>query len=151
MTALLIFKDKSMTKRLGLHIATIILAGMVVTAQAGTALAPLPANQVRHGFAVAQACEAEIDDDLTAYGECIGHAIDRVPGQRLALLGIHFQAWLIADLAARQGGVRAVQLRQRYQHLLQRSQRTTGWSIQKLCEVKRLVCEPVKVRLQQKI
>lgn len=135
-----------------LHIATIVCIFAAVAAHAEPALKlDVAAGQVRQGFVVAQVCEAEIDDDLTAYGECIGHAIDRLPGRRLALLGLHFQAWLIADLAARQGGVRSVQLRQRYQQALQRSLRTTGWSVRQLCRAKQMACEPIELRLQQKI
>ncbi len=108
-------------------------------------------EQVRQGFTTAQACEVEIDDDLTSYGECIGHAVDRLNGQRLTLLGLHFQAWLIADLAARQGSTRSQLLRQRYQQALSRGLRANRWNIGQLCEAKKMRCDSVKQRLQQKI
>ena len=110
-----------------------------------------PADQVRIGFVQAQACEAEIDDDLTAYGECIGHAADRIAGQRLALLGLNFQAWLIADLAARQRSTRSSQLRQRYSQAVARGLRAQGWTVKQLCQIKQMACEPVELRLQQKM
>ncbi len=138
-----------MTTTVRLRIATFFCIFLSAAVQAKPVLPP--ADQVRQGFAVAQACEAEIDDDLTWYGECIGHAIDRMTGQRLGLLGLHFQAWLIADLAARQGSTRSVPLRQRYQQALSRSLRANGWSVQQLCKVKSLACEPVQLRLQQKM
>ena len=111
----------------------------------------MPAEQVRAGFKVAQACELEIDDDLTSYGECIGHAADRLVGQRLGLLGLHFQAWMVADLAARQGSTRSLQLRSRYQQALSKNLRASGWTVKQLCEVKQLACKPVELRLTQKL
>ena len=108
-------------------------------------------NTVSNGFSEAQACEPEIDDDLTFYGECIGHAADRMSRQQLSLLGLHFQAWLIADLAARQGSTSSQHLRQRYFQSLSRSLRKTGWNVKQLCTAKQLECETVKLRLQQKL
>lgn len=70
---------------------------------------------LHQGFVAAQACEAEIDDDLDQYAECIRHLVDRSrtdENQRSGIhLGIHFQAWLMADLAARQHSVGASKLR----------------------------------------
>ena len=125
--------------------------GLFAGAGQATTPARSPAEQVRSGFKVAQACEGEIDDDLTAYGECVGHAADRLAGQRLGLLGLHFQAWMMADLAARQGGTRSSALRARYQRALEKSLRANGWTVKQLCEVKQLMCSPVELRLAQKL
>ena len=122
-----------------------------LTAAAAATPHPLPAEQVRSGFKVAQACELEIDDDLTSYGECIGHAADRLTGQRQALLGLHFQAWMMADLAARQGSTRSLALRAGYQRALEKSLRANGWTVKQLCIVKQLTCAPVELRLRQKL
>lgn len=138
-----------MTTHINRYGAALFCLFVSLAAQSKTVVPPV--DQVRQGFTVAQACEVEIDDDLTSYGECIGHTIDRMTNQRLALLGLHFQAWLIADLAARQGSTRSVQLRQRYQQALFRSLRTNGWSLEQLCKAKRLACESVQLRMQQKI
>lgn len=138
-----------MTTKINRYVAVIFCIFVSLGALAKPVLQP--ADQVRQGFTVAQACEVEIDDDLTSYGECIGHAIDRMTGQRLGLLGLHFQAWLIADLAARQGSTRSVQLRQRYQQALSRSLRANGWTVQQLCKAKSLACEPVQQRMQQRM
>lgn len=124
-------------------------ATAVAATTAALSLAPLPAEQVRSGFKVAQACESEIDDDLTSYGECIGHAADRLADQRLGLLGLYFQAWMMADLAARQGSTRSLQLRTHYQRVLSKSLRANGWTVRQLCAVKQLTCGPVKLRLSQ--
>ena len=124
-------------------LATAVDAKPVVTA--------VPANAVRIGFSEAQACEPEIDDDLTSYGECIGHAADRMARRELSLLGLHFQAWLIADLAARQGSTSSQRLRQRYFQSLSRSLQKTGWSVKQLCTAKQLECETVELRLRQKL
>ncbi len=37
---------------------------------------------IERGFLAAQACEAEIDDDLDQYRECIRHVIDRMRANR---------------------------------------------------------------------
>ena len=125
---------------------------LAASAAAGAATPhPLSAEQVRSGFKVAQACEVEIDDDLTSYGECIGHAADRLAGQRLALLGLNFQAWMMADLAARQGSTRSLLLRTRYQRALEKSLRANRWAVKQLCEVKQLACGPIELRLTQKL
>ena len=131
------------------------LGMFAATAVAATADAPAPllphAEQVRIGFKVAQACEVEIDDDLTSYGECIGHAADRLAGQRLGLLGLNFQAWMMADLAARQGSTRSLALRTRYKQALTKGLRTNRWTVKQLCEIKQLACAPVELRLKQKL
>ena len=124
---------------------------MFAVAALATVPAPLPAEQARSGFKVAQACEAEIDDDLTSYGECIGHAADRLAGQRLSLLGLYFQACMMADLAARQGGTRSLQLRAHYQQALLKGLRSSGWTVKQLCTAKQLTCGPVELRLRQKL
>ena len=135
----------------GIFIATSICL-LAASAAAGAATPhPLSAEKVRSGFIVAQACEVEIDDDLTSYGECIGHAADRLAGQRLALLGLNFQAWMIADLAARQGSTRSLLLRTRYQRALDKSLRANRWAVKQLCEVKQLTCGPIELRFKQKL
>ncbi len=107
--------------------------------------------QLSRGIAAAQACESEIDDDLTPYGECVGHAADRLAKQPVTLLGLHFQAWLIADLAARQGSTRAAQLRQRYRLALQQGMRHTGLNLPNLCALKSLDCASIAQRFKQQI
>ena len=135
----------------GIFMATTMCL-LAASAAAGAATPhPLSAKQVRSGFKVAQACEVEIDDDLTSYGECIGHAADRLAGQRLALLGLNFQAWMVADLAARQGSTRSLLLRTRYQRALEKSLRANRWAVKQLCEVKQLACGPIELRLTQKL
>jgi hypothetical protein len=103
------------------------------------------------GFALAQTCEKEIDDDMTDYGECIGHAIDRVAGQRHVLLGVHFQAWLMADLAARQNSLRASVLRRQHAQGMNKQMRATKITLTEVCKAKQLPCEPIKERLAQKL
>lgn len=135
-----------------------VLACALATTSAAWALAkPAPSlaapldTQLRIGFSAAQACEPEIDDDLSAYGECIGHAADRFPGQKLPLLGLNFQAWLIADLMARQSSHRAIALRQRYQKALEQGMRANGVRLGQLCAAKTLACGPIQQRMRQKI
>ena len=114
----------------------------------------LPTEQTRLGFGMAQACEVEIDDDLSAYGDCIGHAKDRLSHAKAphqAVLGLHFQAWLIADLAARQGATHSLLLRQRYKDAVAQGLRRSGWRMEQLCQAKNLACEPVQLRMRQKM
>ena len=111
-------------------------------------------EQTRLGFVMAQACEVEIDDDLSAYGDCIGHAKDRLNHAKAphqAVLGLHFQAWLIADLAARQGATHSLLLRQRYKDAVAQGLRRSGWRMEQLCQAKNLACEPVQLRMRQKM
>ena len=122
-----------------------------VVAETKPAGAAVSANSVQDGFRQAQACEPEIDDDLTSYGECIGHAADRMTQRQLSWLGLYFQAWLISDLAARQASIRSRDLRKRYFQLMSRGLRATGWSVQQLCTAKQLACEPIELRLRQKL
>jgi hypothetical protein len=111
-----------------------------------------PAEKRLHaGFALAQTCEHEIDDDMSSYGECIGHAMDRVSKQRHVLLGLHFQAWLMADLAARQNSLRSFELRQQHAHGVKKQLRATGVTLDQLCQAKQIACESIRVRMAQKL
>jgi len=153
MTVLSALLNRKMLLAMGCGLLLFVFALLTASAwaQAKPAASPSPIEQVRQGFDVAQACEVEIDDDLSAYGDCIGHAKDRMTSQRLALLGLHFQAWLIADLAARQASTRSLLLRQRYSEALTKGLRQNKWSLEQLCKAKNMVCEPIRLRMQQKI
>jgi hypothetical protein len=123
-----------------------------IACASGEAEARSQAEQsLRSGFDLAQACESEIDDDMTFYGECIGHAMDRMPGQKHVLLGLHFQAWLMADLAARQNSPRAVALRQQHLKAAKLQLRATGTTLNQLCRIKQLSCNTVRLRMGQHI
>ncbi len=104
-------------------------------------------QSIRSGIALAQACENEIDDDMALYGECIGHVVNRVARQKHVLLGVYFQAWLIADLAARQNSPRALALRKRHQQGIGRLLRATGHKLDQLCDTKQLACSTVRARM----
>lgn len=108
-------------------------------------------QSIRSGFALAQACESEIDDDMAMYEECIGHAVNRAAKQKHVLLGVHFQAWLMADLATRQNSPRALALRKRHQQGIERQLRTTGHKLDQLCDIKQLVCASVRTRMGQQL
>lgn len=149
-----------MTIRFKQFLLPCVAAGCIFLQAFSVVLASSPSvlinTQLERGIAAAQACEAEVDDDLTSYGECVGHAADRLAGQRRSLVahslvGLYFQAWLIADLAARQGSTRSAALRGSYQQALARGLRSTSLTVQQLCTVKQLDCEPVMQRLRQKI
>lgn len=132
-------------------VVTLQLFGQAMsTAWAGKPPSSLD-GQLERGIAAAQACEIELDDDLTAYGECVGHAADRLSRQPHSRVGLHFQAWLIADLAARQGSTRSAQLRLGYQQALERGLRRSKVNLQLLCKIKNLDCAPVNQRLGQKL
>jgi hypothetical protein len=128
----------------------IAFAGLLGLADAA-AQSPQLERNLRSGFAMAQACEKEIDDDMTFYGECIGHAADRVAGQRRVLLGLHFQAWLMADLAARQNSTHALALRTQHVQGLAKQMKATKISWSQLCSAKQMRCELVKERLAQSL
>jgi hypothetical protein len=105
---------------------------------------------LQSGFVMAQSCEKEIDDDMAFYEECVGHAISRVAGQSHVMLGLHFQAWLMADLAARQNSSRALILRKRHAHGLHQQLKATGMKLNQLCRAKKLSCSTVRSRMEQR-
>jgi hypothetical protein len=116
----------------------------------GSAMAQPKIEQALYsGFVLAQACEKEIDDDMASYEECIGHAIDRVTAQRHVVLGIHFQAWLMADLAARQNGSRALLLRKRHTQGMNLQMKATKVTLNQLCQAKKISCANVRLRMSQ--
>ncbi len=108
-------------------------------------------QSIRSGFALAQSCENEIDDDMGLYEECIGHAMSRAFANKYVLLGVHFQAWLVADLAARQNSPRATTLRQQQQRGTARQIRATGLSLNALCQLKSIDCTGVRIRMRNHI
>ncbi len=131
-------------------VSCLILAGMAFLS--GSAEARSQTEQgLLSGFTIAQACEKEIDDDMTDYGECIGHAINRVAGQRRVLLGLHFQAWLMTDLAARQNSTRASALRTQHAQGLAKQMKAIKITWTALCQAKNMQCEAVKERLAQSL
>jgi hypothetical protein len=99
-----------MTMPNNIRLRLLLLFSLVVTSPVYAQ--SLKERQALHqGFLAAQACEAEIDDDLDQYAECIRYLVDRFRRDENQRLGIHIQAWLMADLAARQHSVGAVKLR----------------------------------------
>ena len=106
---------------------------------------------LQQGFLLAQACETEIDDDMTDYGQCIGHAVDRIAGQKSVLLGVHFQAWLMADLAARQNSTHALALRMQHAQGMAKHMRARKITLDQLCQAKQMRCESIKDRLAQRL
>jgi hypothetical protein len=136
-----------------LHVRNwLCVLSIALLSSAHQAVAQPSAEQgLRSGFDLAQACEKEIDDDMAFYEECIGHAIDRVSGKRHLLLGVHFQAWLMADLAARQNSTRALALRKRHEQGLQQQLKATGMKLSELCQAKKLSCAAVRLRIEQRI
>jgi hypothetical protein len=146
MTSVLKFQVNSMT---ALQIAAIVLSYLLLTSLI-PAVAGTRESAVSRGVVAAQACEIEIDDDLGLYEDCVGQAANRLRRQPQQLLGLHFQAWLVADLAARQGAGRSVIMRQDQHQALKRLLRKTGQSMTTLCSVKQLDCAEVQQRMLQK-
>jgi hypothetical protein len=107
--------------------------------------------RVQAGFATAQSCENEVDDDLGSYEECINHAANTLRSKPHALLGLHFQAWLVADLAARQHGPRAAHVRRVQLRSVHRQSRVTGITLDQLCTLKNMRCAEVRVRMRHHI
>jgi hypothetical protein len=108
-------------------------------------------KQLKQGFSAAQACEHEVDDDLGAYEECINHATNSFRRQPHVLLGLHFQAWLVADLAARQHAGRSFLVRNQQAQALHQQLKINKLSLKRLCEIKRIDCADVSVRMAQRL
>ncbi len=103
---------------------------------------------LRSGIAEAQTCEAEIDDDLSNYRSCIDHLADRPSLTPHEKLGIRFQAWIIADLMARQHADFAARMRADQFEKMGQLQKKTRASVDELCEAKRIACNDIKARLK---
>ena len=110
-----------------------------------------PEQSIRSGFALAQTCEKEIDDDMGLYEECIGHTVNRAPVNKHVLLGLHFQVWLVADLAARQNSPRAATVRQQHLQGMAKQLRATGLSLNAMCQLKSIDCASVRIRMRNSI
>jgi hypothetical protein len=108
-------------------------------------------KQIQQGFLAAQACESEIDDDLGAYEECINHATNTLRRQPTVLLGLHFQAWLMADLAARQHAGRSFLIRQQQAQALHQQLKKNRLSLFRLCQIKRIDYADVSIRMAQRM
>lgn len=122
------------------------MAGLQAMAVAAPA-ASRPGAQA--GIQGALACEAEIDDDLGQYEECLGHQANTWRRQPAALAGLHFQAWIMSDLAARQGAGRAELVRRQHRLGLARELRRAGLSLEQLCRLRGLDCGELRGRLRQ--
>jgi hypothetical protein len=146
MTAIFKFCDKTVTRCLNAILGFIVLLTSVAWAGPSARY-----DQLRLGIEAAQACEKEIDDDLGPYEECVGHAANRLRNQARALLGLHFQAWLMADLAARQKSGRAGLVREHHHRELQRQLKATAYKLALLCEFKQLDCTDVRQRMAQRL
>ena len=83
-------------------------------------------HRLQPGVALAQACEPDIDADLSHYVRCIdsaqAHHRERLGAD--ARIGLLFQAWLMADLAVQQDSDGAAQARQRWWADLQQALRS---------------------------
>jgi hypothetical protein len=128
---------------------TVATACVVAAAWVGFAISRHEAlrDQVRAGFGAAQGCEPEIDDDLSNYVQCIdARAADgkqAVPWR----LGLHFQSWLMADLAARQDAFGADEARARWRGSWTHHADALGLGLAALCHLKGLDTQDVQRRL----
>ena len=57
---------------------------------------------LRQGIALALACDDQIDEDLHFYAECVRAKLGLKRHAPAVRVGLYFQAWLVADLLARQ-------------------------------------------------
>ncbi len=162
--------EMRVTKRLsiqGVHVTVVAVAlfcalGAVRAQPAVPAPAPARAP-VQEGIATALACETEIDDDYWDYGNCIDLALDalktKYPAttadatrrQAQALAGAHWQAWLMADLGARQGAVGAAVLRKKHEQSLRLQLKAARWALERMCELRKLRCKEIRQRMAQKV
>jgi hypothetical protein len=105
-------------------------------------------EELNRGFVAAQTCDKEIDDDLSAYRSCVDHLTDRRGRSAREKLGIHFQAWIVADLMARQHSDFAATMRSEQQKRIATLLRTTRLSLAQLCEAKNVACSDIGARMK---
>ncbi len=115
-----------------------VFVGLIVLSNYVFAQTTLQQAQLQRGFATAQTCEPEIDDDLDQYQECVGHAINALGHSGVYRLGAHFQAWLIADLAARQNSATASEMRHRQRQHIERLLITKKMTLTQLAVAKKI-------------
>jgi hypothetical protein len=117
-------------------------------AQTPSRLPTAVADDLKRGFVAAQRCETEIDDDLSAYRSCIDYLTDRRERVAREKLGIHFQAWIVADLMARQHSDFAATMRSEQQKRIATLLRTTRLSLAQLCDAKAVPCADIGARMK---
>ncbi len=112
---------------------------------------PVQQSELQIGFAASQRCEAEIDDDLDQYRECIGHVINALPAKGAARLGAHFQAWLMADLASRQASPVASSMRKTQHQYVKRFLIEQRLNLRQLVTFKNLRWHDISTRWHQQL
>lgn len=117
--------------------------------RAKTMASPIVALQ--QGFRAAQACEAELDDDVAHYLECVRHVEEKYQRAPGVLLGLTFQAWLQLDLAARQHSTGAEKGRTAFAAKLWQRLRDQKLKPADLCAAKTMSCTDVELRLRHVI
>lgn len=125
-----------------------LLASSFAFAQTSSRLSASVADDLKRGFVAAQRCEKELDDDLSAYRSCIDYLTDRREQVAREKLGIHFQAWIIADLMARQHGDFAATMRSEQLKKIDKLLRTTRLTLAQLCEAKGVACADIGARMK---
>jgi hypothetical protein len=126
----------------------LLFAASSAFAQTPSRLPAAVADDLKRGFVAAQQCEKELDDDLSAYRSCIDYLTDRRERVAREKLGIHFQAWIVADLMARQHSDFAATMRSEQQKRISALLRTTRLTLAQLCEAKDVACADIGSRMR---
>jgi hypothetical protein len=121
----------------------LLLSFLTVFANAAHALTRLERVDFSQGVARAISCEGELDDDLSAYRDCINHTLERRPINEVSQLGVRFQAWIIADLMSRQHATGSAAFASSLRDEIRSTLRKRRISVDVLCRLKSIPCDAV--------
>jgi hypothetical protein len=131
-------------------VCTALLVSLGLSATSWAAPHPHSA-EIQRGVALARTCEVEIDSDLGDYESCIAHKLNTIAKAPKQRLGLHFQSWLMADLAARQSTTRAAQMRKEQHVAAVRLMQRFRIDLRELTRITGVPHKDAAIRWQQKI
>jgi hypothetical protein len=136
--------DDSLRKQIAVFaMCVVFFVFSTVFARSAHALTRPERVEFSQGVARAISCEGDIDDDLSAYRDCISHALAPRTTSEVSQLGVRFQAWIIADLMSRQHATGSAAFAMVLRDEIQRTVRSRRIAIDVLCRLKSIPCDAV--------
>jgi hypothetical protein len=115
-----------------------------------------PDDAVSEGIAVAARCDATLDANAATGGterwaDCIDRQLRRLPADPVAVVGLHFHAWRIAERAVAAGAGRARALGDTHLRALSAALDGNLLSLHRLCAAAGADCRPIADRLARQV
>jgi hypothetical protein len=131
------------------HIAALMAVAVVIALAAPGRTDGAPDDAVATGMVAARHCEPEVADGINRWADCIRKQEAAMAPSTHARLGVHFQAWLTADHAARGGKPAAFRFRDVHAHHVARALDENQLTLHRLCTAGGLDCDTVEQRLAE--